>query len=229
MIFNKNNVIGKTLFIYVNKLNFNIYQMKKILYLFFVLFCLSYYAKSQNTMLLVTGKKLVIGDFKLNKSDYISYKNQKGKIKSVAKQDVFSIRLNNGNETLIYHPDLSDTTAFTVEQMRDYVSGVYDARTNYKMPWLTSCAIVLGGSSIGLTAAGMNTLLAPVIPVTYSAGIGVFKVKKNKLQLPDNFKNNDYYTEGYLYRVNKKRINHAILGSIIGIAAGTLAVITLVK
>ena len=203
--------------------------MKKTLYLVFVLFALANIAKSQNTMLLVTGKKLNIGDFKLNKSDYISYKNQKGKIKSIARQDVFSIRSSNDKETLVYSPDLSDTAAFTIDQMRDYVAGAYDARTNYKTPWLTGSGFILGGGSVGLTAAGMSALLVPVIPVTYSAGVGIFKMKKDKLKLPDNFKNNDYYTEGYLYRVNRKRANHAILGTIIGMAAGTIAVITLVK
>ncbi len=203
--------------------------MNKLFYLLIVLFSFSSFAKSQNTMLLVTGKKLDIGEFKLNKSAYISYKNKKGKLKSIAKQDVFSIRSNTGKETLVYTPDLSDTAAFTVSQMRDYVTGAYDARTSYKTPWLTSAGFIIGGSSVGLTAAGMSALLIPVLPVTYSAGVGIFKMKKEKLQLSDNLKNNDYYTEGYLNRVNRKRENHAILGTIIGMAAGTIAVIAFAK
>ncbi len=203
--------------------------MNKLFYLLIVLFSFSSFAKSQNTMLLVTGKKLDIGEFKLNKGDYISYKNQKGKLKSIAKQDVFSINSNTGKETLIYTPDLSDTSAFTIPQMRDYVTGAYDARSSYKTPWLTSAGFIIGGSSVGLTAAGMSALLIPVLPVTYSAGVGIFKMKKEKLQFPDNLKNNDYYTEGYLNRVNRKRENHAILGTIIGMAAGTIAVIAFAK
>lgn len=194
-----------------------------------MLFVFVNYVKSQNTMLLVTGKKILIGEFKINESNYLSYKNQKGKIKSIAKQDVFSISSNTGKETIIYRQDLSDTAAFTVNQMRDFVTGAYDARTNYKTPWLTGTGFVLGGGSVGLSAAGMSALLIPVLPVTYSAGVGIFKAKKEKLKLPDNLKNNDYYTEGYLYRVNKKRINHAILGTIIGMAAGTIAVIAFTK
>ncbi|MCF6241165.1 MAG: hypothetical protein L3J74_07460 [Bacteroidales bacterium] len=203
--------------------------MQKTLYLLFVLFVFANLAKSQETMLLVTGKKISISDFKINESDYISYKNKKGKIKTIAKQDVFSISLENGKETVLYAPDLSDTAAFSVAQMRDYVKGAYDARTNYKTPWLTGSGFIIGGGSVGLTAAGMNALLIPVLPVTYSAGVGIFKMKKEKLQLPDNLKNNDYYTEGYLNRVNRKRVNHAILGTIIGMAAGTIAVIAFTK
>jgi len=199
--------------------------MKKIFNLILALFLSIFFANAQSTMFLVTGKKIEIKDFKADSSEYISYKNLKGKVKAINKQDVFSITENSGKETVFYVPNSADSTAFTINQMRDFVTGSYDARTNYKTPWLTSVGLVVGGGSVGLTAAGMSTLLVPVMPVAYTAGVGVFKKKKEKLKLPENLKSNEYYTAGYLQRVNRKRINHAIIGTLIGIAAGTVGVI----
>lgn len=203
--------------------------MNKLFYLLIVLFSFSSFAKSQNTIFLVTGKKLAIGDFKMNKSDYISYKNKKGKIKSIPKEDVFSISSSTGNEILVYTPDLSDSSSFTIAQMRDYVRGAYDARTNYKTPWIGFAGFMVGGGSVGLTTLGMSSLLVPVLPISYDAGVGIFKMKSKKLKLSENLISNPYYKEGYLNRANRKRMNHAILGTIIGMAAGTVAVIAFVK
>ncbi len=203
--------------------------MKKNIYWFIIVLIFSFTANAQNKMLLVTGKKIDIGSYKIGESDYLSYKNEKGKTKSINKQDIFSIKEENGKETVIYVPNAEDSTAFTVEQMRDFVTGAYDARTNYKTPLITSVGLVVGGGSVGLTAAGMSTLLVPVLPVVYTSGIGIFKAKKEKLKLPENLKTNEYYTAGYLQRVNRKRVNHAIIGTLIGIAVGTVGVITFAK
>ena len=205
--------------------------MKKAVYLLLVLFVFNVLAKAQNTMLLVNGKKIEINEYKIGKKEnkFLLYKNRKGKTKTINKQDIFSIKKQNGKETIFYVPDTSDTSAFSIEQMRNYVEGAYDARTNYKTPWINTAGILIGGGSAALSSAGMSVLLVPILPIGYSSVIGNIKLKKEKIKLPDNFKNNEYYTTGYLSSIKRKRTNHAILSSLIGVAAGISGVILLTK
>lgn len=202
--------------------------MKFISSFILIAFIFSFKVNAQNTLVLVNGKKIEIGEYKYGDT-YLTYKNTKGKLKSSYLNDIFSVQEKNGKEKIFYIPDSTEAKAFTIDQMRDFVNGSYDARTNYKTPWITTAGIVIGGSSAGLTAVGMSSLLVPVLPTFYSAGIGLVKVKKEKLDLPEKLKNNEYYLEGYMQRANHKRINHAILGSGVGLALGIAAVILFAK
>ncbi len=206
--------------------------MKKPIY-YFVLIILTLSlleSKAQNTLLLINGKKVEIGEFKRSDSLFLAYKNKKGKIKSVNLFDIFSVQEKNGKETIFYIVDTTDNEAFTVNQMRDFVNGAFDARTNYKTPWITSGGFVVGGgSAVAVSAVGLNSLLVPIFPALYSAGVGMVKVKKEKLNISDHLKTNDYYMEGYIRVANHKRINNAIIGSGIGMAIGIVAVIIFSK
>lgn len=206
--------------------------MKKLKYYFFLFAVVVGLpeSKAQNTMLLVNGKKIEIGEFKVDDSLFLAYRSKKGKIKSVDLRDIFSVREKKGNETIFYAPDNTDTESFTINQMRDFVNGAYDARTNYKTPWVTTGGFIVGGgSAVAVTAVGLNSLLVPIFPALYSGGVGIIKVKKDKLNVPDNLKKNDYYMEGYTRVANHKRINNAIIGSGIGMALGIVAVIVFSK
>jgi len=206
--------------------------MKRLIsYFFLIAIAVSFSeSKAQNTMLLVNGKKIEIGEFKVSDSLFLAYKNKKGKIKSTNLIDVFSVKEQNGKETIFYVPDNIDAESFTINQMRDFVNGAYDARTNYKTPWITTGGFVVGGgSAVAVSAVGLNSLLVPVFPALYSGGVGMVKVKKEKLNIPDNLKTNDYYMEGYTRVANHKRINNAIIGSGIGMALGIVAVIIFSK
>ncbi|MEN8120808.1 MAG: hypothetical protein ABFS35_10700 [Bacteroidota bacterium] len=202
--------------------------MRKLIYYFALLaITLSFVeSKAQNTLLLVTGKKIEIGEFKVGDSLFLAYKNKKGKIRSANLQDVFSVKKKNGEETIFYIPDSTDNETFTINQMRDFVNGAYDARTNYKTPWVTTGGFVVGGgSAVAVSVIGLNSLLVPIFPALYSGGVGIVKVKKNKLDIPENLKSNNYYVEGYTRVANHKRINNAIIGSGVGIAIGILGII----
>jgi len=203
-------------------------MIKIISFLILITFLIHLESKAQNTLVLVNGKKIEIGEYKYGDT-YLTYKNKKGKLKSSYLNDIFSVEEQNGKEKVFYIPDSTEANAFTIDQMRDFVNGTYDARTNYKTPWITTAGLIIGGGSAGLTAAGMSSLLVPVLPAFYSAGIGIIKVKKEKIDLPTNLKNNEYYLEGYVQRVNHKRTNHAILSSAAGIALGVAAVILFAK
>ncbi|RLD74689.1 MAG: hypothetical protein DRJ10_16640, partial [Bacteroidetes bacterium] len=76
--------------------------MKKPIY-YFVLIILTLSlleSKAQNTLLLINGKKVEIGEFKRSDSLFLAYKNKKGKIKSVNLFDIFSVQEKNGKETI---------------------------------------------------------------------------------------------------------------------------------
>ncbi len=202
--------------------------MRKLIYYLVLttIFLHLFESKAQNTLWLVNGKKLTIGEFKVSDSLFLAYKNKKGKIKSADLRDVFSVKLKSGEETVFYVPDATDTESFSINQMRNFVNGAYDARTNYKTPWITTGGFVVGGgSAVAVSAIGLNSLLVPVFPALYSGGIGIIKVKKDKFDVPQNLKSNEHYMEGYMRMANHKRINNAIIGSGVGMALGIVAVI----
>ncbi|OQY03911.1 MAG: hypothetical protein B6I20_04010 [Bacteroidetes bacterium 4572_117] len=200
--------------------------MRKIL-LYFVIsgIALNFFnIKAQNTILLISGKKLEIGEFKLSDDMFLLYKNKKGKNKFADLRDVFSVKEQNGKETIFYNVDSTDIESFTINQMRSFVNGSFDARSNYKNPWVITGGFVVGaGSAVAVSVVGLNTIIAPVFPALYSGGVGI--IKKNKFDLPDKFKSNPHYMAGYKRAANHKRINNAIIGSGIGMALGIVAII----
>ena len=206
--------------------------MKNTIFFFFLIIqsLVIIESKAQNTLVLVNGKKIEISEFKQRDSLFLSYKNKKGKIKLANLLDVFSVQKEDGKEIIYYVADSTNNESFTVNQMRNFVNGSYDARTNYKTPWITSAGFVVGGSSaIAVSSVGLNSVLAPVFPALYSGAIGIIKVKKEKLNIPENLRKNEYYTEGYYRTANHKRINNAIFSSGVGMAIGIVALLIFAK
>ena len=78
---------------------------------------------SQNTMLLKNGKKITIGEYKVSENSFLAYKNQKGKLKSIEIEDIFSIIDKSGAEKVFYKADSTDNESFSLEQMRFFIHG----------------------------------------------------------------------------------------------------------
>jgi hypothetical protein len=178
---------------------------------------------AQNYLWLTNGKKLKIGDYKIESPDIISYKNQKGKIKSIQSFDVFSVIESSGKENVIYLPDTSYQGAFTVPEMRSYVQGQYDAGLKFKSPLTTIGGFVLAsGSSLFI-----NPMYVFVLSTGYCSAIGLTKASEKKLNIPAEFAQNEHYKLGYKKTVKHKRITNAIIGSGIGliVGIGTIAII----
>ncbi|MBN1250560.1 MAG: hypothetical protein JXR51_05225 [Bacteroidales bacterium] len=179
---------------------------------------------SQNILQLANGKKISIGEYKVSENSFLSYKNQKGKLKSIELEEVFSIIDKSGNENLFYVADSSDNEAFNVEQMRFFINGESDALNNYKSTWTFIGGIAVGaGSVVSIPLAGLSSLYAPVFPLAYSSSVGLIKVKTEKLGIEKQYIDNEHYVLGFEKTAKQKRIKNSLLGSGIGIAVGLSA------
>ena len=185
---------------------------------------------SQNTMLLTSGKKITIGEYKVSESSFLAYKNQKEKLKSIVIEDVFSIIDKSGAETIFYKSDTTNNESFSVDQMRFFVNGENDAINNYKSPWTTVGGIVIGaGSVISVPLAGLNSLYTPIFPTAYVSSVGLIKVKTKKLGIKNQYLENKHYVLGFEKAAKQKRIKNSLFGSGIGIAVGIGAALVFLK
>jgi hypothetical protein len=191
--------------------------MKKLSYILAVFIILIHInTLSQNYIWLTNGKKVQIGNYKIENPGLISYQNLKGKTKTISSFDVFSINQTGGKELVIYSPDTSYTDVFRVNEMRSFVQGQFDASIHFKSPWTS-----IGGIAI----AGVSTVVIyPMYWILLSAGycsiIGLSNPKERKLNIPMEFADNEFYILGYKKEVKHKRIKNAIIGSGIGLLVG---------
>lgn len=198
--------------------------MKRIiLILVLCTLCPKFGLMAQNYFWLTNGKKMKIGEFKIENADIISYQNLKGKSKSIQAFDIFSIIDSKGTEQIIYSPDTSYQGVFSVNEMRSFVQGQFDADQKYKSPWTTVGGVVIAGAS----SVVINPILVILVSTGYCSTIGLTKPGDKKLNIPSEFINNEHYKLGYKKAVKHKRIKNAIIGSGIGliVGLGTYAII----
>lgn len=171
---------------------------------------------AQNTLWLTNGKKKKIGEFNLEKKDYVIYKNTKGKFKSIERFDVFAVIEQSTKEHIVYMPDSIDNESFTITEMRAFVQGQYDAHQNFKSPLTT-----LGGTGVsGAAAVLINPQFVLLVSGAYCGVIGATKPSQNKIIIPSEYEKSDHYLLGYKKAAKQKRIKNSIFGSLIGLAAG---------
>jgi len=204
--------------------------MKKIIILILLLQLTSLAIFSQNTMWLTNGEKITIGEYEANEDNILIYKKNNNKVKNIEIEDIFSIIEKSGNERIFYIPDTSNQDYFTISQMRQFVKGRTDARNNYNSKWTTIGGIVIGaGSVIGVPLIGLNSLYAPIFPLSYNFITGLVKVKKEKIGIEKQYLKNKHYVLGFEKSAKQKRIKNSLFGTGIGIAVGIAAVLIFVN
>ena len=171
----------------------------------------------------LNGKKIYTDTLLVDTSNYVFYTNKKGKTKVIEKAEVFSVEQNNKIQ-LFYVPDtISDS--FSVAEMKDYLQGMHDGY-NHK-----SYIFVSGGAIVGLAAPltfpliGMSNAITPIPSALYTMLIAIPKVKETKIDVPEEYKNNEHYVFGYQTAAKKKRIINTITSSLSGLVVGTVATI----
>jgi hypothetical protein len=184
----------------------------------------SYFPLSgQNFLWLNNGKQIKIGDFRIENKDTIFYSSLKGKDKFIETFDVFSVIDKSGKETIVYEPDTTFVGAFTVPQMKNFVLGQYDASQKFKSPGVTAGGIAVSGVSSLL----INPVFVFAVSGAYCTGIGISPTCKKRLNIPDQFVNDEHYILGYKRTTKHQRIKNAIIGSGSGLVVGlgTFAII----
>lgn len=198
----------------------------KLLKLIIIVFVVSFTAKSQNTVLFLNGDKMEIKNFVVDTSNFlIKYNNKNNKEKFIDISNVFSITDSLGNENVFYVPvkisDDSDT--FSVEQMRSFVKGQFDADNEHKGKIAFGTGVVSGVGGVILFPGAM-VFWSPVLPLGNAVLAGFTQPKTSKvIKLHPEMENNEHYILGYKEAARSKRTTAAIKGGAIGILLGILA------
>jgi hypothetical protein len=178
-------------------------------------------ANAQHSIWLLDGKKMEVSNFKLNTSDStINYKTIDGKSRVLPCEQVFAVYDSLGTEQLIYVPNLTDRL-FSVEQMKNYLQGERDAKLSYNPK-----GVFWGGVGIGavtpvlLPVIKVHYALSPLTSASYSGFMGMKKINESKLNIPEKYKSDQYYLQGYLDAANKKRMKKSLFGGGVGLVVG---------
>jgi hypothetical protein len=143
--------------------------MRKLFFsLLFIGLCQSIAA--QDTLLLITGKKIVVSSVDLSGNTIAYRKMEAGsKLKTIDPERVFSITYRDGNERIIYMPDSLDPIDFKVEEMRNFIRGEQDARELYK-----NTPIKVAGVAVGAGSAMLGLFYGLIGPPIYSTVVGSY-------------------------------------------------------
>lgn len=200
--------------------------MRRILFLTFIFLAplFSSFAQ-QDTLWLINGKKITLKEYKFIESETsIAYTTLKGKTKIIESEQIFSITNKAGQEKIYFKIDPQDPDIQSIEQMKSFVQGEYDARIQYKAPLATIGGFVVGvGSGILLAP---NPIYSPIIPAAYSAVIGSTNPSVDKIKAKNpKYKDDEYYLLGYKDVAKQKRVANTLKGSIAGLLVGIVTAI----
>ncbi len=212
---------------------------QKIKFLTLILFITQvnlFVVAQESSLWLRNGKKVTISSYMLDTANYyegkINYTTLDGKNKDKFKDDVFAVIEADGTEKILYKQNLELGEILTPEQMKEYVTGIGDARASKVSPLIT-----VGGVISGLAGAfvpqpevnlGGNSMGLPVgiiVPAAYVAAIGATAPGENKLtsNYPVKSKTEDYLM-GYQDGIRKKRLTNSLIAAGIGFVAGFLVI-----
>jgi len=212
--------------------------MKKNLTILIFSFFITLNTFSQNKIWCYDGAIIDFIEVKVDSTDYVWYKNMNGKYKSIYKSDIFEI-IENGKEKYLYEIEENacptenkfdelgveienDSCQFNTFQMKDFIQGRFDGK-NTKAPIYFTTGLIVGTTfPLLFPVIGLNTAFSPVVPAIYDLSLGMVKVKTENLDIPQTYKNNIYYKEGFKMSVKKKRLNKTIVGSAIGVGVGLI-------
>lgn len=213
--------------------------MKKTFSLLFVFITsLSFFTHAQeNTIWLLNGKKVIAKNYKLLDDGYdslnytIRYKNIYDKEKTVYTDQVFSILKSDNSEVVFYKPQPDLGEPLQVEEMRQFVTGLYDVQQNK-----VNDLLIAGGFAAGLIGAvtpqvslgsGMSGGGIPVgllIPLSYISITGYFTPNDKYINSQSLPSDNEYYLAGFTEGYKKKSIKKTILTTCVGYLSGLVIV-----
>jgi hypothetical protein len=194
-------------------------------------------SNAQQSINLVNGKKVPISRFTVDQEGYLEgdgilyYTKPNGKTKKALLSDVFSVTLQNGNDSIFYRPDAEYGEYLSIEQMQQYVNGLNIAREKYKSQgsfWLGVGFGAVGGITpplrFGIGEASNQIRISIAVPVAYTIIAGNSTMKTGNIESAFNIDpNNEYLVQGIKEGVRKKRLRNSAIGSIIGFGIGFLA------
>jgi len=143
--------------------------------LFFILVIQS--VSGQDTLLFLTGKNIIVSsvDLPRNTISY-SHTHQPHTYKTIDPERVFSVIYKDGHERIVYKTDSLDPLDFKVDEMRNFIYGVQDAKQLYRNHFFKVTGLAVGfGSAYFLNFYGI------VGPPAYSTVVGAFSPNMEKI------------------------------------------------
>lgn len=205
-----------------------IFRMKKVI--FIILFFISLAAQSQYTVLLLSGDKMYLKNYKYNETGTaIAYHEKNRELQEIDLEHIFSITDTLGNEQVIYKPDTIKEDYMTAEQMRNFINGEIEAEAKYKCKWCFVGGIVIGAATpfllpyIGFTPMS-NIVYSPLVPAATSTAIGFTGARdKTIIAINPEQAKNDHYVLGFKERSGQIKLKSTIIGSGIGLVVGMIS------
>lgn len=196
--------------------------MHKILFLVF-LFISVKLSFSQDTLILVNGKK-EIGSIKevneTHKMIFYEVKGKKGsKFKYIDFSEVYMINYQFGTKLNIYKQDSLKGFNLTFYEVGKFIEGEQFASKHYKAPWVT-----VGGGAIGaVTPVALPVLYGLGAAIGYVGAFAILKPSKKKWddKYPELFEDKAF-KNGFITQARKKRIMNSIYGSLIGFGVAAI-------
>jgi hypothetical protein len=184
-------------------------------------------AYGQDTLILISGRTIVVSSVSLN-DNTIAYRKIKpgSKLRTISPERVFSVMYRDSNEKVIYQPDSLDPVDFKVDEMRNFIKGEREARRIYKSPVAGAVGIAVGaGSAITLGFYGL------VGPPLYSTVVQQLPVNADHILRRHSNGNpiqnisDNAYREGFEKRVREYRVRSAWIGGLIGFLVTSATII----
>jgi len=153
---------------------------------------------------------------------HFNLEKSRGKIrpKSIHRSEVFSIT-RNGLEEVLYVKDTVFGDDLSVQEMRIFIAGEKDGRTNYNtMPTMLVGMALAGTAAYFAEGAFMGTLAVPLVYPLFHL-LPTIKIREKTITDP-NHRYNEIYATGYEGVARSRKLLAAFKGVLIGAASGYL-------
>lgn len=152
---------------------------------------------------------------------YVDRNSRKKTERFIDKYRVFSVEYSNGKEEVIYEYDTLMENDFTVDEMRHFIQGEQDAMAYYHPRLNTLLAGVLSAAGGYALASSFFVVTVPFAS-TVIASLPKVKIRPEKVSDPKLLAQPTYIL-GYERVAKSHKIQNALKGSVLGVAAGISA------
>jgi hypothetical protein len=193
-------------------------------YLFVIITCLfSIQLFAQDKILLMNGQERncrLVSDTGFVITYEYTKRNGKVKMLSANRGEVFSYTKAGNPEVIIYEMDtLFSDNVYDATQMRAFLAGQNDARSNFKARHIAAIGFV-SCAVIGFVGQdGYFTAVGPPIIYTLTQFIGKVKIREHTMTNV-NYKYNDIYADGYEPPARTKKLITSLWSGFLGSAVG---------
>jgi len=146
-------------------------------------------------------------------------RRKRPRVLETEKSKVFSLKLSNGQERIIYFHDSAAGNVFSVMEAKMFMLGEQEAERSYKNKWPFLIGFSVGAASplVFSNAVLLSPIPAAVVPLHVL--VPVIKVNTKKISTKE-YLQYDTYLMGYEKVARKKNFIHSILGAGIGLICG---------